>query len=58
MVRRCWVSFQCRGGLLNWEIAGQEPIAIAVGADGDCLDIFFSHLPFFSVFFLPFWDTA
>ena len=24
----------------NLEIVGQEPIALAVGTDGDCLDIF------------------
>ena len=40
MVRRCWVTFQCRGVLLIWIIVGQGPIALAVGAGGGCLDIF------------------
>ena len=31
------------GVLLIWIIVGQGPIALAVGADGGCLDIF-SHL--------------
>ena len=30
---------------------GQGPTALAVGAGGGCLDIFFSHLSF--LFFLP-----
>ena len=40
VVRWCWVNFQCRGVLLIWIIVGQDPIALAVGAGGDCLDIF------------------
>ena len=40
VVRRCWVSFQCQDILLLWITVGQEPIALAVGADGGCLDIF------------------
>ena len=44
MERRCWVNFQCQGVLLVWMIVGQGPIALAVGAGGGCLDIFFSHL--------------
>ena len=52
VVRRCWVNFQCRGVLLIWIIVGQGPIALAVGADGGCLDIF--SLPSInSLFFLP-----
>ena len=31
-----------------WMIVGQGPIALAVGAGGGCLDIFYSHLSFFS----------
>ena len=27
-------------------ILGQKPIALAVGADGSCLDIFTHHYPF------------
>ena len=56
MVRLCWINFQCRGILLFWIIVGQGPTVPAVGADGGCLDIFFSHLLF--RFFLPLWETA
>ena len=31
-----------------WMIVGQGPIALAVGADGGCLDIFTLLYPFFS----------
>ena len=31
-----------------WMIVGQGPIALAVGAGGDCLDIFTLLYPFFS----------
>ena len=60
LVRRCWVNFQCRGVLLIWIIVGQGPVALAVGAGGGCLDIFFSHLSFLSFFFLSLslWETA
>ena len=44
MVRWCCVNFQCRGVLLIWIIVGQEPIALAVGADGGCFGHFFSRL--------------
>ena len=50
--RRCWVNFQYRGVLLVWIIVGQGPIALAVGAGGGCLDIFFSHLSFLYSFSL------
>ena len=40
----------------HWIIVGQEPIALAVGADGGCLDIFLSSI--FFLFFLPLWETA
>ena len=50
--RRCWVNFQRRGVLLIWKIIGQRPIALAVGAGGGCLDIFFLS-SIFSLFFLP-----
>ena len=52
MVRWCWVNFQCRGVLLIWIIVGQGPIALAVGAGGGCLDIFFSFLS------PSLWETA
>ena len=35
-----------------WIIVGQGPIALAVGAGGGCLDIFYSHLSFLSFFSL------
>ena len=56
MVRRCWVNFQCRSVLQSRIIVGQGPIALAIGAGGGCLDIFFSRLSF--LFFLPLWETA
>ena len=43
-VRWCWVNFQCRGVLLIWIRVGQGLTALAVGAGGDCLDIFFSSI--------------
>ena len=39
------------GALLLWIIVGQGPIALAVGAGGGCLDIFFSSI--ISLLFLP-----
>ena len=39
LVRWSWVNFQCRG-ILQY----QEPIGLAVGAGGGCLDIFISLL--------------
>ena len=41
VMRWSWVNFQCRGILLIWVIVGQGPIALAVGAGGGCLDVFF-----------------
>ena len=52
----CWVNFQCRGVLLIWTTVGQRPTALAVGAGGGCLDIFFSHLSFFFSFSLSLGD--
>ena len=41
------------GVLLIWVIVGQgKPTALAVGAVGDCLDIFFSRLSFLFSFSL------
>ena len=55
VVRWCWVNFQCRGVLLIWiidyNIVGQGPTALTVGAGGGCLDIFLSSV--ISLFFLP-----
>ena len=39
-------------GKLIWIIVGQGPIALAVGASGVCLDIFYSRISF--LFFSPF----
>ena len=53
VVRWCYVNFQCRGVLLICIIVGQGPTALAVGAGGGCLDIFFlSHLLFLFSFSL------
>ena len=51
VVRWCWVNVQCRGVLLIWIRVGQGPTVLAVGAGGDCLDIFLSSI--ISLFFLP-----
>ena len=40
MVQRYLVNSQCRGVQLIWIKVGHGPIALAVGADGGCLDIF------------------
>ena len=56
MVRRCWVNFQCRGVLLIRITVGQGLIALAVGAGGDGLDIFFSHLSLLFSFSLSLGD--
>ena len=57
VVRRCWVTFQCRGVLLIWITVGQGPIVLAEGAGGSCLNNFslIHHLSFLSPFL---WDTA
>ena len=39
-----------------WITVGQGPTALAVGAGGGCLDIFFSHLSFLSSFSLSLGD--
>ena len=57
VVRRCWVNFQCRGVLLISIIVGQRPIALAVGADGGCFDIF-SLIYHFSFLSPSLWETA
>ena len=54
--RRFWVNFMCRGVLLICMIVGQMPTALAVGADGGCLDIFYSHLSRLSSVSLPLGD--
>ena len=40
-----------------WMIVGQGPIALAIGAGGGCLDIFFSFLSFLSSFSLSLGDS-
>ena len=47
----CWVNFQCGGVLLIWSRVGQGSTALAVGAGGDCLDVF--SLVYHFSFFLP-----
>ena len=39
-----------------WITVGQGPTALAVGAGGGCLDIFYSHLSFLSCFSLSLGD--
>ena len=56
VVRWCWVNFQCRGVLLIWIRVGQGPTALAVGAGGGCLDVFYSHLSFLFSFSLSLGD--
>ena len=41
----------------NWMIVGQGPIVLAVGAGGDCLDIF-TLLCLFSSLSPSLWETA
>ena len=57
MVRWCWVNFQCRGILLIWLIVEQGPTALAVGANGGCLDIF-ALIYLFSPLSPSLWETA
>ena len=44
------------GRLTIWVRVGQGPTALAVGAGGDCLDIFYSLLSFLSSFSLSLGD--
>ena len=46
------VKFQCRGVPLIGIIVGPGPTALAVGAGGVCLDVFFLS-SIISLFFLP-----
>ena len=57
MVRWYRVNFQCQDVLLTLIIVGQGPPALAVGADGGCLD-FFSHLSFFSFLCPSVWGDS
>ena len=41
-------KLQVPGRPTIWEMVGQGPIALAIGADGGCLDIFTLLYPFFS----------
>ena len=50
-MRRSWVNFQYRGALLIWIIVVHGPVALVVGAGGDCLDNF-SLVYLFYLFFL------
>ena len=53
----CWVNFQCRGVLLIWIVVVQVPVALAVGADGGCLDNF-SLIYHFSFLSPSLWETV
>ena len=52
VVRWCFENIQSRSVLLIWIIVGQGSIALAVGAGGGCLGIFFSRLSFLFSFSL------
>ena len=56
-MRWCWVNCQCRGVLVISIRVGQGPTALAEGAGGGCLDIYFLS-SIFSLFFLPVLKTA
>ena len=51
VVRWGWITFQCRGVLLNWIRVGQGPTALAVGAGGVVWMFFLSSI--ISLSFLP-----
>ena len=56
-MRWCRVNFQCQDVLVTWILVGQGPPALAVGADGGCLDFFFLVYRF--SFLCPsVWETA
>ena len=55
-MRWSWVNFQCRASY-NLDIVGQGPVALAVGADGGCLDIFIL-LCLFSSLSPSLWEMA
>ena len=48
MVRWCWVKLPVLGRPTIWITVGLGPTALAVGADGGCLDIFTLNYPFSS----------
>ena len=48
MVRWCWVNFPVPRRPTILITVGQGPVALAVGADGGCLDIFTQIYPFSS----------
>ena len=58
VVPRCWVNFQCQGGLLIWSRVGQGPTALAVGAGGGCLEFFFLLVYHFSFLSPSVWETV
>ena len=51
------LMLSCRGVLLIWNRVGQGPTALAVDADGGCLDIF-SLIYHFSFLSPSLWKTA
>ena len=54
-VRRCWVTFQCRGVRFIWIIVVQGLIELDVGA-GVVWTFFLMSI--LSLFYLPLWETA
>ena len=50
-------AYECRGVLLVWIMIAQRIIALAVGAGGDCMDLFslVYHLPLLAP---SLWETA
>ena len=52
VVRWCWINFQCRAVILIWIIVRQGSIALAIGAGGGGLDVFFSPQSFLFSFSL------
>ena len=56
MVRWCWVNYS-PGRPTIWITVGQGPTALAVGADGGCLDIFTLIYPF-SPLSPSLWETG
>ena len=56
VVQWCWINFHCRGVLPIWIKVGQGPTVLVECAGGRCLDMFVSHLSFFTSFFLSLED--
>ena len=57
MVQWYWVKLYLPGRLTIWMTVGQEPIVLAEGEGGGCLDIFTVVYPF-SPLFPSLWKTV